>query len=164
MSFILFLFFSTILRDISIEELVRTSDLIIQGEVKEISCRMEADHIYTYVSVEISKSIKGEFPQEITLRIKGGKIGNIVEKVSGSPSFEKGERVILFLKRKNEFFSVSGMALGKFKIINERGVALVINNAEGLSVYKDGRIIELQERRWRYDEFIMMIRRLLEEK
>jgi len=164
MNLIIFLFFLTILRDISLQELIDISDLIIQGEVKEISSRMESDHIYTYVEVKISKFIKGEFPEEVTLKIKGGKVGNIVERVSGSPSFEKGERVILFLKKKNEFFSVSGMALGKFKIINEGGADFVINNAEGLSIYKDGRILEPPERKWRYHEFIMMIRRFLEER
>jgi len=143
---------------------MRTSDLVIQGEVREISYRMESNHIYTYVQVGVSKSIKGNFPEEVTLRIKGGKIGNIIEKVSGAPSFEKGERVILFLKKVNDFFRLSGMALGKFKIINENGIEFVINKAEGLSIYKDGRILEPQERKWKYDEFIMMIRRFLEER
>ncbi len=164
MGFILFLFFSTIIKDFSLNELAKTSDLIVQGEVLEISSRMESKHIYTYVKVKISNSFKGDFPDAVTLKIKGGKIGNIVEKVSGNPSFEKGERVILFLKKRGEFFYPSGMALGKFKIINENGIDFVINNAEGLSVYKDGRIVKPEERRWGYEEFVLMIRRLLEER
>lgn len=163
-SFLLFIFFSTILRDISIEELVKGSEVIVQGEVKKISYKMETDHIYTYVEVRISRAMKGDFPEEVTLRIKGGKIGNIVEKVSGNPSFEIGERVILFLRKVNGFFAPYGMALGSFKIVREGGMDFVINRSEGLSIYRDGKILQPEERRWRYDEFIIMIRRLLEER
>lgn len=162
--FVLLFLISTVVKSTSFEEMVKEADLIIEGKVKERKCVMEEGHIYTYLWIDVLKNFKGEFPDGITLRVRGGKVGNLVEKVSGAPTFEPEERVILFLKKKKDAFNVLRMSLGKFKIEETASGRAVIFKPEGLSIYMDGRLLHPEPQEWKYEDFISLLEEFLEKK
>jgi hypothetical protein len=84
-------------------DLFRASDIIVKGKVVSTECKWISDqrgnHIWTRVTILAENKLKGNPPgDQFTLEIMGGTVGDIAETVDISPSFEKGEEVVLFLK------------------------------------------------------------------
>ena len=85
-----------------LEELTTDADSIIVGTVVERTSGWNDEHtrIYTSVVVSVEESLKGEVSQDsITITVPGGEVGEIGQWVSHVPSFDRGERAVLFLKK-----------------------------------------------------------------
>lgn len=107
----------------SIKELTTKSDLIIVGKVIDATSKWAGDrsNIYTYVTINVEEFIKGsQLTNEILVQVLGGAIKDegIASLVSEMPSFQKGERVVLFLERSHspKYFLVLTGRYGKFKV------------------------------------------------
>ena len=107
----------------SVEELTYEADSILIGEVKDIESRWDKERtlIHTYVTVSVTEYIKRiletEEPEEITVRVPGGQVGDIALKVSDTPEFVEGEGVFLFLRIEElPIFRVAGLFQGKYTI------------------------------------------------
>lgn len=112
----------------NIDELVKSSDLIIVGrvsndnkqfknsphpvfesslsseEINKVNDALQQD-IITESEITIDKVIKGQ-PNESTIKIQqlGGTIGNITQKVEDIEFYKKGQKAIFFLKKANGFY------------------------------------------------------------
>ena len=87
-----------ILRDMTIEDLVHGSDWITTGRVQQIESRWNEsrDYIYTYITVSIDEYWKNPLDaHDLTIQIPGGIVDDIMQQVSDTPVFSKGETVIL---------------------------------------------------------------------
>ena len=85
-----------------LEELTTDADSIIVGTVVERTSGWNDEHtrIFTSVVVSVEESLKGEVSQDsITITVPGGEVGEIGQWVSHMPSFDRGERAVLFLKK-----------------------------------------------------------------
>jgi hypothetical protein len=90
--------------DLTLTDYVRRSKWIVLAtsqstEVREVS----GGNIFTFARFEVLDSVKGDFPDKIlTLRVLGGRLGN----VEVTPPFEKdfiaARKYVLFLGAKNE--------------------------------------------------------------
>jgi hypothetical protein len=107
----------------SIKELTTKSDLIVIGKVTDATSKWATDrsNIYTYVTINVEEFIKGShLTNEILIQVLGGAVEgeNIAAIVTDMPSFQKGERVVLFLERSHspEYFLVLTGQYGKFKV------------------------------------------------
>jgi uncharacterized protein YneR len=104
-------------------ELTNRSDLIVIGEVKNIESHWNpGETIFTYVTVAVEKTLKGNQKELVTLRFPGGEVGEIGLWFSDSPEFSMGEKVKLFLKGK-EVFEIVGLYQGKQVITEGEGKA-----------------------------------------
>lgn len=157
-----FIIILSVLRFLSIAELVDVSDGIVEGVVVEKACLELKGRIYTQVRLQVLNSFKGEFPQDITFMVKGGKKGNLVYKVSGEPDFREGERVIVFLTRRGKSFRVKGMALGKFVVREKNGKTVVERENTEVLVWKNGRVQKNAPFLMEYHEFISLIKEEIE--
>ena len=85
------------------DELAKTSkDVVVANCIKsEVKQDENTGFIFTYTTFKVTESLKGEYGDEIVLRIIGGTMGDITVKASGTPAFEPNEDVILFLGPKN---------------------------------------------------------------
>lgn len=86
---------------LSTEELTRSSDSVITGEVTDIESFWSEDGktILTNATVTVENIIKGPSTQStIIVEYEGGEIGGIGLKVSDIAPLVKGEKVLLFLK------------------------------------------------------------------
>jgi hypothetical protein len=116
--------------DASFKQKTAEADLIVVGRVtgEESKWSEPKKNIYTYAYISIEEYIKGfSLDKDITIRCLGGTVGDIVSAVPGMASFEKGERVVVFLirdLRSDNFFVVRGM-YGKYKIREDNTVASI---------------------------------------
>jgi len=85
------------------DELAKTSkDVVVANCVKsEVKKDENTGFIFTYTTFKVNESLKGEYGDEIVLRMLGGTVDNITVKAADLPTFEPNEEVILFLGPKN---------------------------------------------------------------
>ena len=90
----------SVLPDFAKEQLIQNSESIVYGKVISQNSYWSEDRrgIFTDVKLMVYAQYKGE-PQgkEITIQIPGGKVGEITQVVSDTPTFQPGSKVILHL-------------------------------------------------------------------
>ncbi len=108
-----------------LEELATQSNSIVYGEVTAVKSAWREQGnsrvIITEVTLSIERAIKLNPPSEsITFFVLGGRVDDIVQRISGEPSFKPGEHVLVFLEERSpgEPPWVMGMAQGTFRILS----------------------------------------------
>jgi hypothetical protein len=116
------------------EALTENSVAVIAGSVTGLrGVESESGRIFTLVDVKVEETLAGQVPsQAITLKEIGGRVGHRQEVYFGAPSFQVGEKVVLFLDvhpdgslRSNHF------ALGKYTIDSDPSGTLVARRRFG---------------------------------
>ncbi len=106
-----------------LEELSQKSDLIITGNVTKVISRWDANkaRIWTYITIVPTEYLKGtKSTNEITIKIIGGKVGDITMDVSGVPKFNSNEQTFLFLKKRPDGnYTVFDWHNGKYTLTND---------------------------------------------
>jgi hypothetical protein len=101
-------------------DLADTATAVIVGRVTAIHSRWDPARarLYTDVTVRVADVITGDLAaDEITLRQAGGRVGGVEAWIDGSPTFRRGERVLLFLReRPDGTLRVAHLYQGKFSI------------------------------------------------
>lgn len=131
---------SALMEGLSIKNLVKESDVIIQGVVENVDAMWSYDNknIYTSATIHVEQVIRGtRLRKKITVEYLGGEIGDIGMGISDSPQLFEGEEVILFLKpewshnsrKHGVVYNIFGAAQGKYSI-SELGIA----HKEGFSI------------------------------
>jgi hypothetical protein len=110
----------------SLEKRVHESDLIIVGEIQQAHARREkmGSDVYTYTTVAVKECVKGSNVlrgDKIVIRVLGGAVpeeGIFQYAAVDRPVLEKGERVVLMLKRLPEsgYYQVIAGQHGEFYI------------------------------------------------
>ena len=129
-------------------DLVAESSAVVRGTVVSVESFWNAEHtmIFTEVVVEVEKTVVGEAPRFVTLRVAGGTVDDYTVQAHGFPAFRPGERSLVFLgDGAEEAFRVTGYQLGHYRIhTNRHGVEVAVptvdHNVRLLSV--DGRSVE----------------------
>jgi hypothetical protein len=113
---------------ISIKNQIKESDGVIQGEVISVTSEKNGNRIVSKVTLLADKWI-GLSPSEsfIDIYYPGGKIGETVIEIKGSPKFEIGENVVLFTKKHKEKDWVNNLGLGKFSLKNMGEKKVLVN-------------------------------------
>ena len=128
---------SSIYPEYSLDELVKYSDLIVFGEVIDISKPFEIipagggdSSIFTDYKINIDTVIKDEFggiDNSIILRFQGGRIGNETVEMEDIEDLNIGDKHILFLEKPKtgggyitdeDYYLLRGGAQGIFDIEN----------------------------------------------
>jgi hypothetical protein len=104
----------------SLRQLARAADVIVAGEVVLTQSDWNAARttIWTRIDLRIEEVLKGPVKGEgLSFSQLGGQVGGIAASVGGTPSFTQGERVLLFLSRRQDMsLGISGIFHGKFTI------------------------------------------------
>jgi hypothetical protein len=99
--------------------LTRSSDVIVRADVESVGVTSdERGAIHTWVTLRVEESLKGAAGRSrVALRLPGGIWRDRVSRVFGVPSFERGERVVVFAAATRRGpLSVTGLFQGKFRI------------------------------------------------
>lgn len=110
-------------RALSLAELVATSRCAVVGTPVEMSSTWETigkrRRIVTYVSVQVERALDGRSPDSdsLTVRLLGGRVGDIGQIVPGEAALPRGERAGLFLSEiTSGVFQVNGLAQGHYPL------------------------------------------------
>ncbi len=112
--------FATTMVMMSDETLTLTSDAVVAGTVTDIRAARATDGgIETYVTLHPDEVLKGYLPLgDVTIRERGGRIGDVEQWLFGNPTYTVGESVIAFLSVDGEgMLRTTQMALGKFSVV-----------------------------------------------
>jgi len=133
---------AAVVLSLTLQDLVQQADLIVFGRCEEMISAWGAKRrrIFTNITVAPERCLKPcNCPSRITIRQLGGTVDDFSIKIAGAPEFQKGERVILFLKTSaTTFYQVLGMSQGKFSIIRKGVSYYVMRNLRGLTLVKKG--------------------------
>ncbi len=118
----------------SVEDLTRSSVATVIGTVESVKGAKSADgQIVTLVTVVVNRVVRGDLTAPvITLKEPGGTVGAEQEVLFGAPSFQPGERVVLFLTvGADGSLRTNQLALGKFTVeMNADGVPHAVQRLE----------------------------------
>lgn len=115
---------------LNIEDLATKAECILVGAAKGLQSHWDSQRtvIYTDVTVSVELAIKGCSNQrEVLVRVPGGVVGGIAMQASSAPTFETGERVLLFLECEEDAFHVLGGFQGKLTIQNDTVLGLSVS-------------------------------------
>jgi hypothetical protein len=113
---------STTIVMMSDEELALTSDAIVAGTVTAVRAMRAADGgVESFITVQPDEVLKGYAPLgNVTIRERGGRVGDVEQWLFGNPTYTVGESVIAFLRVDAEgMLRTTQMALGKFSIVHD---------------------------------------------
>lgn len=111
----------TTLAHMSVAKLTHVSRLILRARCLENSTAWDAGEIWTFTTYEPTEVWKGSAPPRVSVRLLGGRIGNLTSNVSGVPRFRAGEDVVLFLTPTTlGDFSVVSWVQGTFRIHHDQ--------------------------------------------
>lgn len=135
---------ATIVEAMSMRDLVRSSSLIVIGQVESQTAHYdEQDRIVTDVTLRVEECLHGAVARSsrITIERLGGSVGDTGMHVEGEARFTNGERLILFAQRhvtpRGAVVRPVGMAQGVLPLEgdtvmpNSEGLGLVTRNPAG---------------------------------
>lgn len=102
------------------DELVAKADAIVVGEVVSVESywNEKGTLIVTDAVIAVEESLIGDKQGTVVVRTIGGTVGEYTVVASGHPTFEQGERLLVFLTpRKDGTDRVLGYRQGQFRII-----------------------------------------------
>lgn len=112
---------ATTLMRMSIEKMARTAEVVVRARCVTNVTGWDAGEIWTLTTFQIEEPWKGAPSSLITVRLLGGRAGNLTSTVDGVPRFQPGEDVVLFLERSRRGdFSIVSWMQGTFRIRLER--------------------------------------------
>jgi hypothetical protein len=107
---------ASMLRSMSLAELVSQADDIVVAKVVSVSAAWDPAHrrILSTIEIDVEEAWKGSSAsRHLTIVQPGGSVGDIEMTVHGMPTFSVAERALLFLRRIAEREVVVGMSEGK---------------------------------------------------
>jgi hypothetical protein len=108
---------ATTLLETSVEELARGADLVVRGKVLRTTAQWRGGRIVTEAEIAVASAWKGAAGERVAVVVPGGRVGDVAQQVSGSPSFAQDEEVVVFAARVGpRDLGVVGLALGKFRV------------------------------------------------
>jgi hypothetical protein len=112
---------TTVIQFLDVEQMSGIASVVTVGEVERVQSSWNDAHtkIYTRVTIRTTEVIKGDRDLEsVTLKMIGGQVGEDVARLPGTPAFEPGERVLLFLEPRDDRdgYLVIGLFQGLYRL------------------------------------------------
>lgn len=166
---------ASIVQALELEELVDQADQILLGSVVfSESFEYPNGTIGTAHRILIERDVGGNSPAEpeVIVETLGGRLGDLAMRIEGEPSFEIGERVVVFVRGAGDYlaFRTVGMGQGVMRVRTVDGVDRVRQTRAGMMLMRRNAQGVLQKSRGalreeeRLDRFLARIRSIVERK
>ena len=108
---------ATTLSRLRFEELVNQATAVARLRCIGVESRWQGGEIWTETRFETVEVNKGLLSGVVSVRMLGGRVGNLHSRIEGVPAFRLGEEAYVFLwGREGEPFRVLGWSQGTFRI------------------------------------------------
>jgi hypothetical protein len=109
------------------EELVAKAEIVFEGEVidtrSRVSLEREGEAIFTDVYFRVVKVLKGTVGATTVLEFLGGTVGDRTFQIDGMPTFENGDRDVIFAAPSRRMVSpLVGFMHGRVRITHDIGM------------------------------------------
>ncbi|MBI1750814.1 MAG: hypothetical protein HY234_05845 [Acidobacteria bacterium] len=128
---------TTIVR-MSLDELAGATQVVARGKCIASEARWDRGNIWTFTTLEVTETLKGSVPRQVTIRLPGGKVGHATSTVDSVPQFRTGEEVYLFLEPTSAGdLSVTSWVQGTFRVRVDAhtGKETVTQDTAGIAVF-----------------------------
>jgi hypothetical protein len=128
----------TTLSQLSFDNLAQRSTAVARLRCLAMKSYWEKGEIWTETQFEVIEQFKGPTAGLVTVKLLGGRVGNIDSRVEGVPAFHPGEEVYLFLwGNENKPYRVLGWSQGTFRIAREaqNGMETVRQDSAAMPVF-----------------------------
>lgn len=108
------------------QQLVAQAEFIVRAEVRALRCeetvRDGQSVIHTYVTIGVLRSLKGDAPKVMELRLLGGTLNGQTLEVAGVPKFVPGQKCLLFIENNGrQFCPLVAIMHGRYRIERRAG-------------------------------------------
>ena len=108
------------------KDLAKKADIICTGTCVRSKSYLDVSpsdgvRINTNYLINVEETVKGEEQHVVVITEWGGQIGQTLQWIAGSPHYETGEKVLVFLKKTENETVTIGMSQGKYEIFKEVG-------------------------------------------
>jgi hypothetical protein len=130
----------------SFEQMTASSALVARATAGASEAHWDPGRhrIYTYTEMRIDEELKGHGPTVLLVRSPGGVAEGLGQRVEGSPAFQPGESVVLFLERSPDepgVLQAMGLAAGKVNLTRSKlGELRATRDLRGISQYHLGSV------------------------
>lgn len=113
---------ATLLRPLSLDDLIHKADRVLVAEVIGARCVAEGGRIYTHTEVRVREELRGKGqPTGSTLLVRqlGGELDGLVMGIAGTPELRPGAAYLLFLDsddRGQPYHYVVGFSQGVYRV------------------------------------------------
>ncbi len=129
---------ATVIVQLDLTDLVQRAGAVFVGKAVKTQMHWTADrkHIVTDTTFQVGTPLRGtRLGGQVTVRSLGGVVDGIGMRVSGSPSFKKGDEVLLFTEKRGAHRYVVGMTQGAYRVSRDaKNRATVRVNLSGVSL------------------------------
>ncbi len=109
---------ATAVEAFTLEDLSTFATKVVRARVLDIESAWEGRFVFTNVHVSVVECLKGSCEdREMTVRVLGGAVDDLVMDVQGVARYSVGEEVVLFLEPTGARWRTTGMAQGKFRVV-----------------------------------------------
>jgi hypothetical protein len=129
---------ATTLMWMSLEQISHAAKLVVRARCVDRATGWDSGEIWTFTSFEVEETWRGSAPSRISVRLLGGRVGDITSTVSGIPRFSAGEEVVLFLEpTPRGDFSIVSWEQGTFRILRDArtGEEVAVQDTASLPVF-----------------------------
>lgn len=107
-------------RKTHIDDLIKSSSLIIEGKIEAQNAYWLDGKIYTDFSVLVTDAYKGAAQKVVTVRVLGGRVADKELIIHGMPQINTGDSTLLFLVTRDGKYTLHSLAMGYFNIDKDK--------------------------------------------
>ena len=129
------------LRQLSLDDMIRQSTMIVHGTVQPASIAYHGSMIFSHYTVQVTETYKSPATGQsastaVDFGVPGGSLNGAIQRVAGAPILSAGQDYVLFLwTSKSGLTQVIGLSQGLFSVIALPGTApIVVRAAAAASV------------------------------
>jgi len=128
---------ATVVENMDLAMQAATADRIFVGTVTAVTMRPNVaapSYVETIVTLAVEESVAGSVPATVELRMSGGKLGGVTQRIEGMPELAVGERYVIFAEREQEPPLVSpivGFNQGLYRVVGGDRATAVVRDRHG---------------------------------
>lgn len=128
---------ATVVERLDLAAQAASADRVFVGTVTAVTSRPNAAaprYLETIVSLAVEESVAGSVPATVDLRLSGGEMGGVRQRVEDMPEFSVGQRYVIFLEREQQpplTSPIVGFNQGLYRVVGEIGASAVVRDRNG---------------------------------